>query len=205
MRVKLNVDWKSYTSKPSSKLEITTASGYELSEQAMISIRLAKTSTELNVEELAEHISNGRSFCVGTFEDKRRKANFISSQIIGLDFDAGMPDSWHEPPHILYQSFSHTAENPKYRAVWFLDSVVTDADAYKSLVLGMFKLYPEADKACSDCTRLFFGTNKDCHYIDHEPLAVSSIPCVGVRKEKPFKIKSSDNAQEQLNELMKQN
>ena len=45
-------------------------------------------STEISLEALIAHIVSGGAFTLGYFKEKRRlKRNFISSQLLALDFD----------------------------------------------------------------------------------------------------------------------
>lgn len=48
--------------------------------------------TDMNYKKIAEAVGNaGCAFCPATFNGKRKEENFKSQQLIGLDFDNGVP------------------------------------------------------------------------------------------------------------------
>lgn len=100
-----------------------------------------------------------------------RKGEFLGQQVYGLDFDKPellMPDEallrldengLSSMASFAYFTYTATAERPKYRLVLVDTEVMkTEAMAKKKLrcLLGLF---PEADQACKDPNRMFFGSD----------------------------------------------
>ncbi len=156
------VDNTSYVNKPSSStIEYTNKFGHTICQSAAISIRIAKHECSVSVTELAQMVGRGQSFTPATFANHRRKKdNFKQSQLIALDFDDGIPETWHAVPSLTYESFSSKPSHIKLRAVWVLDSPVTDRIDYEDMLRGFASLYPTVDMACLEAARLLFGTNK---------------------------------------------
>lgn len=128
---------------------------------------LATTST---LTDLAEHITSGGAFAMGTFRDNHRKRdNFIQAQIIGVDLDNG-PDvagclrdtfvrdhAWFVGP-----SASSAPDAPKTRILFALDAPITDAADYERAIL---RVYNELqirgfilDVATKDAGRFYYGS-----------------------------------------------
>jgi len=198
-----SIDTKEFKQKPSpAVIEYVSAKGYEINEVSAINIRIARTlQMETTLTELASAIARGKTFTVGYFNGKRREDNFISAQLIGIDLDNGLC-SFHSKPHILYQTFSHTEAKPKYRAIWLLSEPVTELKQYRAYVAGFLKLYPLADKACSDAARLFYGTDKEVKVSEHETLDVGTLEAIYPQVQKELNI-GSGSARQQLLELYK--
>lgn len=67
-------------------------------------------------------------------------------------YDAGLP------PMALYFTFSSTLEHPRFRLVFLLAEPVTDPAVMKAANMGLLALFPEADPACKDLVRLYYGS-----------------------------------------------
>lgn len=67
-------------------------------------------------------------------------------------YDAGLP------PMALYFTFSSTLAHPRFRLVFLFDEPVTDPATMKAANLGLLALFPEADSACKDLVRLYYGS-----------------------------------------------
>ena len=129
------------------------------------------------LEEMALSLSTGHSvvFANWTQGEKRQMQFFTSLNHLALDFDEPsltmdmMIDKCQElglEPSIAYESFSSTKEHQKFRLIFELDKEIKDSRQAKFLIMGLLKLFPEADQACSDILRIFHGTNKDVEVID---------------------------------------
>jgi len=118
----------------------------------------------------AHVIGLGGAFAVGTYEGDRRKDDkFISSELIGLDFDEGnhtLEGLLNHPligkyAGLIYASPSHTFDNPKWRVVFFLASPITDkgryADYVARLIASIGNDLAGLDGVAKDSARLFFG------------------------------------------------
>jgi len=87
--------------------------------------------TELNLEGLAQYINNGHTVSPSLLKDGYRNAkNFISSQVIMLDYDdnQSVEDEINKlkeinlNPNLVYNSFSHKPSFNKFRLVIVLDT-----------------------------------------------------------------------------------
>lgn len=133
--------------------------------------------TRITFEELGEIILQGGTVCCGTFEPCAGGwGEFLGMQLFMLDFDD--PEKlepidalercckMHLPPAMIYFTFTATTEpwNPKYRLVFDNGEVITDEEKAREFLLNLLKLFPEADKACKNINRLFYGGQEliDC-------------------------------------------
>ena len=91
--------------------------------------------TQMDYKELAHAVGEaGCSFCPAVYHGKRRAENFKSQQLIGLDFDNGVPfhiiqqkaEHYHLKILFAYRTFSDTAEHEKFRVVFALQHKITD-------------------------------------------------------------------------------
>lgn len=132
-----------------------------------ISNRIAKYPVELTIEEIGKKLvqPNGCTFTPGVFtEGKRRIANWKSQQIFGLDFDEGLTieevlercEKYNLLPAIIYTTFSSVNDN-KFRVLFVLENEVTDFRIQKLIQLALMRIFSESDKACKDCSRVFYG------------------------------------------------
>ena len=133
--MKLMLDTTAYTEKPK---------GFEI---GSISKRIVNNPVDINVEELATALGNGKTIVPATFRkiggDIRRSIeNWESQQVIALDFDEGLTLEeaynnafFRENAAFMYTTFSHTEEHHKFRVVFVLDEPVYE---YKHFTI--FKL-----------------------------------------------------------------
>lgn len=120
----------------------------------------------LTVPQLAAEISAGWAVapvCRG----KRKRANFVSAQHIGLDFDtetdACRLDALAADPFIaqyaaiIHTTASHKPDAPRARVLFVLDQPITDADQLARYIAALLARYTLADSHASDPARLFYG------------------------------------------------
>ena len=105
-------------------------------------------------------------------EGGAKNENFKEAYILSLDFDDGMrideflsisKDLGLEPTFI-YQTFSHTEENHRFRVIWKLNEVITMPQLKYALQLMLMEVFPECDNACKDLSRLWIGGKKVSFY-----------------------------------------
>lgn len=150
-----SINEKRFTSKPEKK------------DIGSISNNLIATQT--NITELAQFLSKGHTFAPAIFKDKKRTNDaFISTQVFALDFDDNQePDEkikmfaeYGIKTNILYYSFSHTEAHKKFRLVFVIDAIITDRKMRDKIQLALMDIAIDADKACKDVARMFYGTNR---------------------------------------------
>lgn len=118
---------------------------------------------ETSIENLAEHINKGYPFTV--HHDGRRVArNFTRSNILTVDIDQGMTlDMALAEPFInahaalIYTTPSHTSEANRFRIVFVLQRMITDAAEMRSAYMGIIRKFG-GDEACKDACRIFYGS-----------------------------------------------
>lgn len=131
---------------------------------------------QLTVAQLYDHIREGGAFSVARFDkDRRSENNFLSSQLIALDFDENVSivDCLKNAFIRDYACFVYPSPSSgkvidgkpiaKSRPVFILDKPVMDAAAYRRYVLAVMQACSElgADEAAKDAARIFFGSTND--------------------------------------------
>lgn len=121
----------------------------------------------LTSTELLALVRDGHTWQPGCY----RKNDFVGQQVYGLDFDKPellMPDECLARLHklglwqmasLLYFTHSATHECPKYRLVLVDDEPAKEFGVAKERLHKLLSLFPEADQACKDTNRMFFGTD----------------------------------------------
>jgi len=162
--MKLSLDTVNYSCKP------------QKGEIGIISKRIPENIVNMEIEEIANNLVQpyGKSWCPTTFKDGRRlNENFMTQQLFGLDFDDGISfeemiercNKYNTLPAFVYTTFS-SINNNKFRVVFVLEHDVEDVRVRNLVQLSLMNLFPEADKACKDGARIFFG-GKELIYNDY--------------------------------------
>lgn len=131
-------------------------------------IRQRLRRTKLSQQALIDAIRNGQTWMPAVMDGGTRRENFISQQVLALDFDNDdgilePVDAWQRAydmdlePTCLYFTFSATLDRPRYRMVWVLDQPVYDPEKIADYYSGLLVLFPEADGSCKDVARMFYG------------------------------------------------
>ena len=99
----------------------------------------------------------------------RRNQHFRSAHFIALDFDTGDKRSsikyLNQQPLIakygtfLYTTLSHTPVSPKARAVFIMDSAITNPDLYRRFKVALMSQLPWGDASVHDPSRMFYGSH----------------------------------------------
>lgn len=120
---------------------------------------------DLNIEETASHIGLGHSFCT-QHKGKRSRNNFIASDFVAVDIDAGMTieQALNNPyvkqyAAILYSTWSNTPSHNRFRIIFFLEKTIQDANTMESAYTGLIRMFG-GDGACKDACRIFYGNKK---------------------------------------------
>lgn len=138
------------------------------SEFRRISNRISSHPENLDIVSLSEQVTQpyGRSWTPGYISGKRKKENWKSQSIFGLDFDGGIIvgqvlerlKNYGLDCTFIYSTFSSCAETPKFRVVWQLNQVIIERNFWREIQSALYLLFPEADKACEkDESRIFLG------------------------------------------------
>ena len=131
-----------------------------------------------NIDSLAQAVC-GHGFAFGAVLSNSWRVGkyFTSAQVFGTDHDGASLNTLLADPFIqkfaafIYETPSSTAANLKSHAVFVLDSPVTDPQmamlAYRRLIFRFSNGVPdiEADHACKDPVRFFYGKPQADHMI----------------------------------------
>ena len=175
-----------------------------------INSRIIKHPVGVTIQELATEITypNGKTWIPARFKSKRSNEDWLSQQIFALDFDSGITfdgvltrlNEYGLDCTFAYETFSSSIETPKFRVVLQLDQVVIDKIYRDSIQLNLMTLFPEADKACKDASRIYFGgkaliyENYD-YYLDLDRL-LDSVRCYVVRESESKNLRRNIKATE---------
>lgn len=128
------------------------------SEVMQVSAQVLNSVRNVTREELADLIEAGHSFLGGVFQPRRKTECMRVTSLITVDFDKGdttLPQLIEAGMFgLIYETFSHTEENPRYRGVCFLQVPITDKPRAVAAVKAVYAHFPSADQQCSDVTRL---------------------------------------------------
>lgn len=126
------------------------------------------------LEELIDLIGKkGCSFLPAFMNGSRKKENFVSMQWFVLDFDGGVyfdeifQRSIQNSLRIsfAYHTFQSVEKEERFRVVFIHEAPVTDRRIAEMMLDMMLRVFPEADRSCSDVSRMFFG-GKEVIYKD---------------------------------------
>lgn len=143
-------------------------------------IRQALTQTGLTYNQLVQYCAPPYSY---TFApaiysgDTITNDSWVAQQVYCLDFDGGTTveqvlsrfQDWGITPNYYYHTFNHTIDCPRFRVVLLCDYAVTNSSTAQKIRQGLKRLFPEADKACFDSARIFYG-GVDCVPLNDQPI-----------------------------------
>ncbi|RQQ21303.1 hypothetical protein DF107_02640 [Burkholderia stagnalis] len=122
-------------------------------------------NVELTPEELAEHVNQGHPFCA-QHNKRRLERNFSGTNVLAVDIDSGwrLEDALNDPfvkqnALLIYTTPNHTAENHRFRIVFKLTRMISEASDMRAAYIGAARILG-GDKACQDACRLFFGSKE---------------------------------------------
>ena len=100
--------------------------------------------------------------------DNRKEDNFVSRDLIMVDIDSGMTinqlfedEFYNQLAAGFYTTPSHTDSAHRFRIMFRLQTPLTQASDVVKLNRMLMRQYTQADAACKDATRIFFGS-VDC-------------------------------------------
>lgn len=167
-KIMVTLDDKEYTRKLNSRDK------EDLEEIKNINNRIGSKGTIIDLCTFLDMVGNkGCSFCPAVFESykdrkftPRRKDTFLRQQVFALDFDEGIAVEevlsraykYKILPMFIYKTLScDDIKLNKFRVVWVADFIANDMSIAENIIKLLMIIFPEADKMCKDCCRLFFG------------------------------------------------
>ena len=136
--VKVIIDDTGYNIKPKEYMGAIT--------KRMIDPRNVHT---VDLIQLSNYIINGHTFSISYAEGGMSDNNFVSSDLVGLDFDGeltvnevlGKLKEHNIPANIIYYTYSHGEKGERFRVITALTETVTNKDEYKQIIKGYQSLF----------------------------------------------------------------
>jgi hypothetical protein len=146
----------------------------------------------VSVNELVGLINEGHSIYCSVLNAKRgasvKDEQFMYQQVFGVDIDhceynvAELLERLPYRPSIIYTTFSHTEEAPRYRVLYISKNVVEDAERAKSVRQHLINSIEGADEKCINASRVFFAGS--VVYVDKEAeFDALNVVCEAVESE----------------------
>lgn len=169
------------------------------SEVRKINNRIVSYPTKIDIIELSNQLvfPYAKTFIPAYLEGKRNNESYQSQSVFALDFDNGITieqvldrlKEYRLACTFAYSTFSNSIEKPKFRAIWQLREEISNRGKRDEIQLALMTLFPEADKACKDASRIFFG-GKELIYKNYEyfldiPKLLLAARMVAVKDVKP--------------------
>lgn len=130
----------------------------------------AQNITQCTPEQFAEAILQGRTYNPGILQGGAKAENWIEQQLFCVDVDNNSDssyltvedalkrcDEWELMPFLIYATFSHTEEKPKFRVCFLCNTLITDGEERDRVQKGLQAIFPECDGACYNRDRLFYA------------------------------------------------
>ena len=146
-----------------------------------------KLKTGLTENEIATIVQQpyGYTWSGGVFNGLVKNENWLSQNVIGIDFDNKESIIYPEDvikrlekysitPQIWYRTFSSTDELLKFRIMLLLDSEIKDPGHHDVLMKGLKAVFPEADPKCFRKGGFFFA-GTDSQIISTEEIKTSNL------------------------------
>ena len=154
---------------------------------ALIQTRLKneKSLKKIPLNELTTYIGRGQTLVLSVPKDignGAKNSNFKSQELFFLDIDNTDNEEIVLPETLIkllnnygveiygyYHTFSSTPELPKFRLILVSDKVIENVEEALLIINTLINLVPQADKACKNTSRLFYGTDsatKEIHIIN---------------------------------------
>ena len=156
--IKLSVDNVGYNIKPKEHM-------------GAITNRIAdpKNVHTVDLIQLSNYITSGHAFTISYAEGGMSDNNFVSADLVGLDFDGEktvtevleMLKEYDIPANIVYYTYSHGEKGERFRVITALSETVTNKDEYKQIIKGYQFIFGDStDNATVGAVQRFLGTNK---------------------------------------------
>ena len=148
--------------------------GYNIKPKEYMGIITKRMTAPENVHtvdliQLGDYITNGHTFSVSYAKGGMTDKNFVSSDLVGLDFDGELSvnevlenlKKYNIPANIVYYTYSHGEKGERFRVITALKQTITNKDEYKKIIRGYQSLFGEnIDNSTIAAVQRFLGTNK---------------------------------------------
>ena len=141
---------------------------------ARISNRITRKRVKISLRDFSHYVGErGVTFTRALFKGQRVTDSFEEQVLFAVDIDEGL--SYQEfmkkskdydiLPFLVYDTFSATPKQEKFRAVYLMDTVIEKKKLAELFNVMLIRVFPESDKTCRDVTRMFYG-GKGIKYFD---------------------------------------
>ena len=142
------------------------------------------------IHDLAYAVGSGHAFMCCEAAGGVDAGSWRGQQLFALDFDQkGEPvalsdvlermECYGLAPAFAYETYSSTEQCRRFRVVLASDERFDDAEAAASATGALLELFPEADQACSDLARMFYGTDKRAVWIAGNSVPKATLDAIG--------------------------
>ena len=151
------LDKTGYTIKPKDKMDT-------------VNYNLINNEIQIPIQDFIIAKENGHAtspvFCANEYGNIRiQRSLFAYTEVIELDFDTGISfcnvkqrlDKYNIKIGFAYNTLSNDGKNNKFRVCFFLDSCISSATIYESVVKTFMIMFPECDGACKNANRIYLG------------------------------------------------
>lgn len=153
-------------------------------------MRRAFRAFEGSIHELAHALAIGHAFMCCEAEGGVDAAAWRGQQLFALDFDqkgdaitlsdvVDRMECYGLAPAFAYETYSSTEQCRRFRVVIASDARFDDAGGAADTVGALLELFPEADQACSDLARMFYGTDKRAVWIAGDSVSKAVLESIG--------------------------
>jgi len=139
--------------------------------------------TGVTSQEIALYSSSpySHTLLAGIYKGTRSNKNWYCQQVFMQDFDYGVTPEivinnlleYGIRTNIIYYTFTHTQEAPRFRTVHFCDEVIYNYSTAQTIRNGLI-LGNNSDGKCKDAARLFLGGSKS-EELDDIPNSIHSL------------------------------
>ncbi len=120
--------------------------------------------TQMDIKDLAKGLIHGCTFRPAVLNGTH-KSDWQKQELFALDFDHDLTiDEGLQRckdlklfPAFGYVSFSHSANEHRYRLVFHCSKIITDVNERNKIQLALMAAFPKCDPSCKNGDRLFFG------------------------------------------------
>lgn len=124
------------------------------------------TNVDLTVDDFISCIKEGWAY-TAQLSGNRSTKNYLCSNIASVDIDSGLTidealnkEFSQDNLSIIYPTFSHTVEFPRFRLIFILSKIIETAEEQEKINRALGLIY-KGDRAALDAARLFYG-NTNC-------------------------------------------
>ncbi len=139
---------------------------------------------EVTLSELAEMVTPPFSYSTAPtiFSGGTKNEHWNRQQSFFMDFDETLSvdevierlASFGITPNLIYYTFRHTDESPRFRVIMLVDEVIEDMEIAKYINKGMKLLFPESDQSTYKLSTVFFG-GKESVILSEEPTPLKTL------------------------------